>query len=30
MREWAKKNGHEVSDRGRLQQEVIDAYLAAH
>lgn len=30
MREWAKKNGHEVSDRGRLNQEVIDAYLSAH
>jgi hypothetical protein len=30
MREWAKKNGHEVSDRCRLNQEVIDAYLSAH
>ncbi|HEX4790243.1 MAG TPA: Lsr2 family protein [Actinospica sp.] len=30
MREWAKKNGHDVSDRGRLNQEVIDAYLSAH
>ena len=30
MREWAKKNGHEVSDRGRLNQTVIDAYLSAH
>jgi len=30
MREWAKKNGHDVRDRGRLNQEVIDAYLGAH
>lgn len=30
MREWAKKNGLDVSDRGRLNQEVIDAYLSAH
>jgi hypothetical protein len=30
MREWAKKNGHDVSDRGRLNQDVIDAYLSAH
>jgi hypothetical protein len=28
IREWAKKNGHEVSDRGRIAQEVIDAYDA--
>lgn len=30
MREWAKKNGYDVSDRGRLTQEIIDAYLGAH
>ena len=26
IREWAKKNGHEVSDRGRIPSEVTDAY----
>lgn len=30
IREWAKSNGHEVSERGRIKQEVLDAYDAAH
>lgn len=29
VREWAKANGHEVSDRGRIPGSVIEAYLAA-
>lgn len=30
MREWARANGHEVSDRGRISQEIRDAYSAAN
>ena len=30
IRAWAKESGFEVSDRGRVSQEVIDAYAAAH
>ena len=30
IRAWAKENGFEVSDRGRISQEVIDAHNAAH
>lgn len=30
IREWAKKNGHDVSDRGRIPASVIDAFEAAH
>ena len=29
IRAWAKENGHEVSDRGRIQQHIKDAYYAA-
>ena len=29
IREWAKANGHEVSDRGRIPTEVAEAYDAA-
>jgi hypothetical protein len=29
IREWARANGHEVSDRGRISQTVRDAYAAA-
>ncbi|MFI7744073.1 Lsr2 family protein [Kocuria rhizosphaericola] len=29
IRAWAKENGHEVSDRGRIHQSVKDAYYAA-
>jgi len=30
IREWARANGHEVSDRGRVSSEVREAYDAAH
>lgn len=30
IRAWATQNGHEVSERGRVKQEVLDAYDAAH
>jgi hypothetical protein len=30
IREWARKNGHEVSDRGRIKAEVVEAFEAAH
>lgn len=30
IREWARENGHEVSDRGRIAGSVIEAYDAAH
>jgi nucleoid-associated protein Lsr2 len=29
VRAWAKENGHQVSDRGRLPKAVLDAYNAA-
>ena len=28
IREWAKSNGHRVTDRGRIPQAVVDAYNA--
>lgn len=30
LREWARENGFEVSERGRVSQEIRDAYEAAH
>jgi len=30
IREWARQNGHSVSDRGRVSQEVLRAFDAAH
>lgn len=30
MREWGRANGYKVSDRGRVSQEVQDAYRAAN
>ena len=30
MREWAQRNGHQISERGRIPQSVIDAYRSAH
>lgn len=30
IRAWAKDNGHQVSERGRIPATVIDAYNAAH
>ncbi|MEU7905918.1 Lsr2 family protein [Actinoplanes sp. NPDC049118] len=29
IREWAASNGHELSDRGRIPQTVVEAYEAA-
>ena len=29
IRQWAKDNGHEVSDRGRIRADVVNAYEAA-
>lgn len=30
VREWAKSNGYQVSERGRVPASVIEAYEAAH
>lgn len=30
VREWAKANGHNVSERGRVPASVLEAYEAAH
>ena len=30
IREWARQNGHAVSDRGRIPASVVEAYEAAH
>jgi hypothetical protein len=30
IRVWARKNGHEVSDRGRIKASVVEAFEAAH
>lgn len=30
IREWGRSNGYKVSDRGRVSQEVRDAYAAAN
>jgi hypothetical protein len=30
VREWARSNGHQVSDRGRVAAELVEAYYAAH
>jgi len=30
IRDWARKNGHDVSDRGRIPASVVEAYEAAH
>ena len=30
IRDWARKNGHQVSDRGRISKSVMDAYQAAN
>ncbi|MDB2210893.1 histone-like nucleoid-structuring protein Lsr2 [Mycobacteroides abscessus] len=30
IREWASKNGHPISSRGRIPAEVIDAFNAAN
>ena len=30
IREWARQNGHMVSERGRIPKSVIEAYQAAN
>jgi hypothetical protein len=30
IREWARKSGHKVSERGRIPASVMDAYNSAH
>jgi hypothetical protein len=30
VRAWARENGHQVSDRGRIAGKILDAYDAAH
>ena len=30
IRAWARANGHQVSERGRIKSEIIDAYHAAN
>lgn len=30
IREWARKNGHQVNERGRIAATVLQAYQAAH
>ena len=30
IREWARQNGHQVNDRGRIPKSVIEAYKAAN
>lgn len=30
VREWARANGHQVSERGRIPKAVAEAYAAAH
>jgi hypothetical protein len=30
IRQWARDNGHQVSERGRLSATVVEAYEAAH
>ncbi|MBY0690375.1 histone-like nucleoid-structuring protein Lsr2 [Microbacterium marinilacus] len=30
VRDWARKNGHTVSERGRVPQSILDAYNAAN
>lgn len=30
IRQWAADEGHEISDRGRIPESIVDAYNAAH
>lgn len=30
IREWARANGHEVAERGRLKREIVEAYEKAN
>ena len=30
IRDWARKNGYDVADRGRIKAEIVHAFEAAH
>jgi hypothetical protein len=30
IREWAKANGHEINERGRIPANIVEAFEAAH
>jgi hypothetical protein len=30
IRDWARRNGHQVSDRGRIAAPIVDAFNQAH
>jgi len=30
IREWARKNGHDVASRGRIKSDIVEAFEAAH
>ena len=30
IRAWAQANGHQVSERGRIKKDILDAYHAAN
>ncbi len=30
IREWARKNGHKVNDRGRVPAQIMEAYNSSH
>lgn len=30
VRAWARDQGHQVSERGRVSKEILEAYVAAH
>ena len=30
IRTWARTNGHQISDRGRIPARILDAYAATH
>lgn len=30
IREWAKKHGHDIGDRGRIPRNIVEEYMAAH
>lgn len=30
IRDWARKNGHQVGDKGRIPSQVLDAYNSSH
>lgn len=30
IRDWARRNGHNISARGRISSEIVDAYNTAH